>query len=106
MNEKLSEILAELRSYLQELYGERLSQAILYGSQARGDAESGSDIDVLVILRSSVDYVDEIERTSEFISALCLKYDVLISCAFVSTERFQHVNSPFFLNVRREGIPV
>jgi hypothetical protein len=32
MNEKLSEILAELRSYLQELYGERLSQVILYGS--------------------------------------------------------------------------
>jgi uncharacterized protein len=106
MNEKLTEILTELRSYLQELYGERLAQVILYGSQARRDAESDSDIDVLVILQSAVDYVDEIERTSEFISALCLKYAVLISCAFVSTERFQHVNSPFFLNVRREGIPV
>jgi uncharacterized protein len=105
MNEKLSETLAELRSYLQELYGERLAQVILYGSQARRDAESDS-VDVLVILQSDVDYVDEIERTSEFISALCLKYAVLISCAFVSTERFQQVNSPFFLNVRREGIPV
>jgi uncharacterized protein len=106
MNEKLTEILAELRSYLQELYGERLAEVILYGSQARKDAASDSDIDVLVVLQSSVDYVDEIERTSEFISALCLKYAVLISCAFVSIERFQHVNSPFFLNVRREGILV
>lgn len=40
MNEKLTAILAELRQYLEALYGERLVQIVLYGSQARGDARS------------------------------------------------------------------
>lgn len=104
MNEKLPGILAELRRYFETLYGERLVQLILYGSQARGDAKPDSDIDVLVVLKEPIDAGTEIDRTSEFIAALCLEHDVVISRNFVSLARFQHENSPFFLNVRREGI--
>lgn len=106
MNEKLSEILAELRQYLEKLYRARLVQIILYGSQARGDAQPDSDIDVLILLEEPVDFVAEIENTSHFVTALCLKYNVLISCAFVSRERFQQENGGFFRNVRREGMTV
>jgi UTP:GlnB (protein PII) uridylyltransferase len=42
-------ILAELRLKFEAFYGDRLVQMILYGSQARGDAEPYSDIDVLVL---------------------------------------------------------
>jgi predicted nucleotidyltransferase len=47
MNERLAIILNELRRALETIYGERLEQVILFGSQARGDAQFGSDIDVL-----------------------------------------------------------
>lgn len=47
---KLRTILAELRRQFEALYGERLAQMKLFGSQARGDAVEGSDIDVLVVL--------------------------------------------------------
>lgn len=106
MNQKLSEILAELRRYLETLYRERLAQIILYGSQARGDAQPDSDIDVLIVLGEPVDFVTEIERTSHFVSALCLKYNVLVSCAFVGSDRFRQEEGGFFRNVRREGIVV
>ena len=106
MNEKLTVILAEFRHYLEALYGERLDQIVLYGSQARGDANSESDIDVLIVLKEPFNSSAEIERTSEFTSNLCLDYNVVISRTFVSTEQFQYENGGFFRNVRREGIAI
>lgn len=104
MNPNLTDILNQLRQYFQGLYADRLAYLILYGSQARGDAEPDSDIDILVVLNDVVDAWTEIERTSEYISELCLKYDAVISRNFATLSRYQQENSPFYMNVRREGV--
>lgn len=104
MNEKLKAILTELQSCFEVIYGERLIQMVLYGSQARGDAEPGSDIDVLVILKGPVNPGDEIERTGETMADLSLQHDTVISCLFMDEERFMHRNGPLLRNIRREGI--
>ena len=77
---------------------------ILFGSQARGDAVVGSDIDVLIVLKDTVSQFEEVARTSEFTSALCLKYDVVISRIFISEEEYLHSQMLFLRNVRREGV--
>jgi predicted nucleotidyltransferase len=106
LNNHLTLILAELREYLTTLYGARLVDVILFGSQARGDAVVGSDIDVLIVLKGTVSQFEEVARTSEFTSALCLKYDVLLARVFLSEKEFLHSQMPFVQNVRREGIHV
>ncbi|MEW6586068.1 MAG: nucleotidyltransferase domain-containing protein [Nitrospirota bacterium] len=102
----LQQVITELRARLNELYGTRLAHLVLFGSQARGDAVAGSDIDVLVVLKGSVSSGKEIERTGGITSSLSLQHDVVISCTFVSEDRYETEKSPLLLNVRREGVPV
>lgn len=97
-------ILTDLRHRLTELYGPRLDRLLLFGSQARGDAVEGSDVDILVVLHGEVRPGEEIRRTGGIVAELSLANDLVISCAFVSSQRFMAEKSPFLLNVRREGI--
>jgi uncharacterized protein len=106
MNEKLKIILAELRRQFEALYGERLVQMILFGSQARGDAEPGSDIDVLVVLKDPVQPGEEIDRTIDIVAELSLQHNEVISCVFIGEDRFRHRHGPLLRNVRREGIRI
>ncbi|MDQ3011457.1 MAG: nucleotidyltransferase domain-containing protein [Acidobacteriota bacterium] len=106
MNEKLKTILTELRRYLASLYGERLVEVMLFGSQARGDAVEGADIDGLVVLKGKVRQFEEVARTSEFNSALCLKYDVLTSRIFVSEDDYPQSQLPMLENARRDGVRI
>jgi uncharacterized protein len=100
---QLNNILAELRAGLESLYGERLLQLILYGSQARGDAEDYSDIDVLVVLTGIVNPSAEIDYTGNLLVELSLKYNTVIACLFIDEPRFQDEKSPLLLNIHREG---
>lgn len=106
MARSVQEVVAEFRADLERLYGSRLVHLILFGSRARGEATAESDIDVLVVLRGPVDPNEEIPRGSPLAAALCLKYDVVISCVYVSEEDFRGEQSPLMLNVRREGVPL
>lgn len=97
-------ILQEIKSGLQSLYGERFARLALFGSQARGDAEAGSDIDVLVVLKGEVSPCEEIARTLGVVAKISLEYDETVSCVFVSENEFETKGSPLLLNVRREAV--
>jgi predicted nucleotidyltransferase len=103
---KLRAILAEVRRRFQRLYGERLVALVLYGSQARGDAEPGSAIDLLVVLRGPVQAGSEIKRTGGLVSDISLDFDEVLTCIFVNDVEFAKGKSPLLLNVRREKILV
>ncbi|MDB9315092.1 nucleotidyltransferase domain-containing protein [Spirulina sp. CS-785/01] len=104
MKNNLKNILNETCQELRQLYNQQLDKIILYGSQARGDNETDSDIDILIVLKRDFNYSEESQRISEVIANLCLKYNTLISCALASTHQLQTYNNNFFRNIRQEGI--
>lgn len=106
MNEMLQGILAQLRRGFETFYGERLAGMLLYGSHARGDQQTGSDVDVLVVLKGPVNPGEEIARTGAFLASLSLQNNKVVSCVFLSEERLHNERSPLLLNVRREGVVI
>lgn len=103
-NENIQLFTEYFKKQIQEIYKDRLSQLILFGSQARGDARPDSDIDILVVLKGEVNPVKEINRNSYLISNLCLEFDVLINCFYISEIQFNEENKPLIKNIKKEGI--
>jgi predicted nucleotidyltransferase len=106
LDPKLKTILSEIGSRFGSFYGKRLLNILLYGSHSRGEADPGSDIDILVVLRGPVDPGREISATGEMVSELSLRFGEVISCVFIDEDQFLHRNGPLLRNVRREGIPI
>jgi predicted nucleotidyltransferase len=102
--EKLEQLLKELKSGLAALYGNRLCGVYLFGSYARGEQEAESDLDILIILSYYERYSAEIERTGELVSTLSLKYGVSISRKFITESHWATVDSALLRNVHAEAV--
>jgi predicted nucleotidyltransferase len=103
MNPKIKPILDELREALAAHYGERLAKLVLFGSQARGDAEADSDIDVLVVLTGAVRPFKEIAETGEHVARISAENNVVINTLFVSLKEYDARQEPVIINATREG---
>ena len=84
---------------------EKASSIILYGSVARGTETPGSDIDIAVIVKGSLNEETE-DSLSDLIVELDLKFDRVFSvidideAVFWSRDRI----TPFYRNIQEEGI--
>jgi uncharacterized protein len=106
MNQRIAQILKEVKDRLAVLYGERLKGIYLFGSYARNEPDEESDVDVLIVLDQMENYSDEINFTSELISELSLKYGISVSRVFTSETQWRENQTMFYLNVREEAVPV
>ena len=70
----------------------------------RGQAETGSDIDLLVLLQAPFDYFQEIWNLAELLYPLQLESDRLISVKPAAVQDFQAGILQFYRHARREGI--
>lgn len=104
MNEAVRPIVEELKSGLAGSYGQRLRGVYVYGSYARGQQGSGSDLDVLIVLDRIDSYGSELDRTSELASDVSLKFGVTVSRVFVSERDWIHSEHPFLASVREDAI--
>jgi predicted nucleotidyltransferase len=94
-----------LQQRLLQEYSDHILTVILFGSKARGDDTSGSDIDVLVVVADedwTVKY--EIRTLGARVS---LNYDVLFNLYVIEQERWlwmREINHPLHRRIRNEGV--
>lgn len=92
---------------IKKIYGVHLRQVILYGSYARGDFGTDSDIDIMILL----DMSDlELKKYSQQLSYMTYDFnldnDIDIKPIVKSEEFFKKwvVNYPFYSNIQKEGV--
>jgi predicted nucleotidyltransferase len=90
---------------LKKILADKFDDIILFGFYARGDEEFGSDIDLLLILNEKMTEMEKSE-INEILSKVSLKHDLVVSCFPYEKDDYKSKNTPFLLNVKKEGIAV
>jgi predicted nucleotidyltransferase len=107
INPAIDPIVRAFKKAMQELYGDRLCDVILYGSYARGDYDEESDIDLMVVLADDVvNTYAELFRLSDFTMDFILRYGKAISVLPIPASRYQQSFGPVYQNARREGLRI
>ena len=106
---ELKHITDSITAASQEILGDRLKSVILFGSYARGDYDSESDIDIMVVGDICTEDIPPYQRSlSRVSSRLSLEAAdcVTVSALLQDNETFVSYNKilPFFKNVLEEGV--
>ena len=100
----LARLLNRLALELKKMYGERYRGLVLYGSYARGEADEGSDVDVLLLLEGEVNTARELLQAGQVKWPLSLEAGYSVALLPVSIEAYRNSEQPFLRNARREGL--
>ncbi len=92
---------------LQEKYGNKIDQVLLFGSAARGESDEESDLDILIVLKNGNKKLkDEISMAS---FDLILKNNVILSPIVMDRKSYawhKKYRDPLYNNIERDGIDV
>ena len=100
-------ILQEVYTACNPILLNSISDAYLYGSYARGDYHSESDIDILITANMSSSEIAKCRNNIAIVTSdLSLKHDITISVTIKPLSQFrQYANIlPYYKNVIKEGI--
>jgi len=100
------QLLHEIKTRLRGAHGERLRGVVLYGSEARGEAGTDSDIDLLVLLDDVVNYGQDLETNLQALYPLALEIGRPISAKPVPVGEYEAVDCPLYREAHREGIAI
>ena len=98
-------IMRDLKGRLQDQYAASLNNVVLFGSQAKNNANEYSDYDVLILLNE--DYTKEDEgRILDICYDIDLKYNILIDAHLLSIKEMNSKRGmqPIFVNALKNGV--
>jgi len=104
---RINEVTHKVIKAAQDTLGDRLDKVLLYGSYARGDFDSESDMDFLII--AHVPQEEANARRGDIrkrLPGIDLEYDLAVCLHVIGSETFYRFQNalPFYQNVMKEGV--
>ena len=106
LNMRRTEVVDQISKAIHRI--EPKATAILYGSEARGDARPDSDIDVLILLDGERRDLKREHHLSSELYEIELSSGVLISPMIMLRKQWESrpFKTPFYINVMNEGVRI
>ncbi len=104
---QLNEILQTVAVKSKEIFKEELHSVILYGSYARGDFDSESDVDIMILANVGSDKLLNFRKDIDSLcGSLLFDYGIVVSITERDVETYyKYVDIlPFYQNIEREGV--
>lgn len=109
MPDVLTVLLGNYREAITEIFGEKLSRIVLFGSYARGDFNQNSDMDIMILVDVQP---EEISHYADLVYDITYdfeeKYEIEINPCVQSVKTYDQWKKayPFFINIERDGVTV
>ena len=97
-------LLKQVKSILEDAFGERLRGVVLYGSEARGQAGPDSDIDFLVLLDGQPVEPQDSWACINALYGLVLELGRPIHAEPVDVADYEACEFPLYINASKEGV--
>ncbi len=107
INKDMKTLLSEIKNTLEKLLGNNMTKIVLYGSRARGDYDTESDIDIAIIVRGLSRELRK--QIYDIVADIEIKYLVSISTLVLSEENFAFLKNRerrIAADIEKEGIPL
>lgn len=99
-------LLPRIRKIIEDIYGTRLKELILYGSFAKNNATVDSDIDIMVVIKGNINSIRELEKMHDKLYDIELETGELIQIYPVSEAEFNNSIWPLYRHAKEEGIKI
>lgn len=106
-NELIQRVTRKVVDRAIEAYGDKINRIILYGSYARGDFTSESDVDVMILINCKHEELSNYRRTiTKIASDISLDDDIEVSVVLEDIYTYQKWLDTlvFYQNVNKDGV--
>lgn len=106
---ELDIILKAMYQKYRNVYGKNLIKVVLYGSYARGNYQTDSDIDIAAIVQGErIELQQELRKIWDTSSDLELEYGTIISPTVIPYDEFEKYKNdlPYYRNIQQEGVDI
>ena len=108
-NLQLKKLTSDMVQEYRRVYGKDIETILLFGSYARGDQGTDSDVDIVAIVHGErMDLQERLKEIWDVSVDIGLENDVVVSATVIPFDEFEMFKRilPYYINIVKEGVEI